>query len=177
MQLSGRDAAQYVYAPQFDPKQVQPATVDLTMASHFLYLKAPDDGKQRVVYKRGKPPEYVGVIQDVLVLHPGQFMLGSTQESLRLPEWIAGRIEGKSTLGRLGIIVHITAGFIDPGYSGRPTLEFYNVGPRVVEIHAGDPVAQLALYEMKNYDAEIGYRPQRYDGHYQNDSRTTGAQW
>lgn len=177
MQLSGLHIADKYIREPVHPDQIQPATVDLTLNNFFLYLQ---DDADRIHYRRGKLPKYTGVFNDVLVLRPGQFVLGCTVETVALDGRVAGRIEGKSTLGRLGVVVHITAGFIDPGYVGRPTLEFYNLGPRVVELRKGDPVAQLAVYQMMDYAETLDmvkYQPRRYAGNYQADVLTVGARW
>ena len=87
---------------------------------------------------------------DAFVLHPGEFVLASTLELFTLPADLAGRLEGKSSLGRLGLLTHSTAGFIDPGFSGHITLELSNVANLPITLWPGMKVGQLALFRMSS---------------------------
>jgi dCTP deaminase len=96
-----------------------------------------------------------------LYLHPGEFVLGSTLEYFRFPDNLAGRIEGRSSWGRLGLLVHATAGFVDPGYAGALTLELSNVGRLPIELKPGLRLAQVCFFEMSTpslipYDKKHG---------------------
>lgn len=107
------------------------------------------------------------------VITPGSFVLAATQETVRLGHALAGRIEGKSSLGRLGLMVHSTAGFIDPGFEGQITLELSNLANAPMRLYPGMPIAQLAVFRMAGrvelpygmtgkYQGQTGPTPSRY---------------
>ena len=100
------------------------------------------------------------------ILHPGEFVLASTYEVITLPDDIAGRLEGKSSLGRLGLLTHSTAGFIDPGFSGHITLELSNVANLPVKLFAGMKIGQLCLIKLSS-SAEHPYGSEKYGSRYQ----------
>jgi dCTP deaminase len=100
------------------------------------------------------------------VLHPGEFVLGSTLEVLTLPDDLAGRLEGKSSLGRLGLLTHSTAGFIDPGFSGHITLELSNVANLPITLWPGMKIGQLCLFQLSSA-AEHPYGSAIYGSRYQ----------
>lgn len=87
---------------------------------------------------------------DPFVLHPGEFVLGATLERLALPDDLAGRLEGKSSLGRLGLLTHSTAGFIDPGFDGHITLELSNVANLPITLWPGMKIGQLCLFRLSS---------------------------
>ena len=129
------------------PVQVQPASVDLRLgdtfrvynyAQHHLIDPTQDvdlDSISELVRQDGKP----------FILHPGAFVLGSTLEYVRIPVDLVGRLEGRSSIGRLGVVVHSTAGFIDCGFHGNITLEISNIGKIPVALHSGMRICQLTL--------------------------------
>lgn len=149
---------------------IQPSSIDLRLDRNFEIMTWPQSGQ---VIDPASPN--VGLTTplevppgDALLLGPGQFLLGSTWEIVTLSPRLAGRIEGKSSLGRLGLIVHSTAGWIDPGFSGRITLEITNLANRPIRLHPGMAVAQLAVFLLPNganrpYSADRGshYQGQR----------------
>ncbi|WP_235487797.1 dCTP deaminase, partial [Frankia sp. AvcI1] len=100
------------------------------------------------------------------VLHPGEFVLGSTLEIVTLPDDLAGRLEGKSSLGRLGLLTHSTAGFIDPGFSGHVTLELSNVATLPIKLWPGMKIGQLCLFRLTS-PAEHSYGSAVYGSRYQ----------
>jgi dCTP deaminase len=109
----------------------------------------------------------VGVASnEAFILHPGEFVLGSTYEVITLPDDIAGRLEGKSSLGRLGLLTHSTAGFIDPGFSGHVTLELSNVANLPIKLWPGMKIGQLALFRLSS-PAEHPYGSAVYGSRYQ----------
>lgn len=133
----------------FDESCVQPASVDLHLGSTFRVFhnarkpyidvrEAQDDLAELVEVKDG---EY-------LVLHPGEFVLGSTVERIRLAHDLVARLEGKSSLGRLGLLIHSTAGFVDPGWDGTLTLELSNVANLPITLLPGMKVGQISFYEL-----------------------------
>lgn len=158
----------------FDPPvdigvQVQPASVDLRLgdtfrvynyAQHALIDPSEDvdlDSISELVHQNGEP----------FILHPGAFVLGSTLEYVTLADNIVGRLEGRSSLGRLGVVVHSTAGFVDCGFHGHITLEVSNIGKIPVALHPGMRVCQLTILETgpvaRPYGASRGskYQGQR----------------
>src|SRR5690606_41532133 len=100
------------------------------------------------------------------ILHPGEFVLASTYEVVTLPEDIASRLEGKSSLGRLGLLTHSTAGFIDPGFSGHVTLELSNVATLPMKLYPGMKIGQLCMFRLTS-PAEHPYAPDRHGSRYQ----------
>jgi len=170
MILSDRDIAtrleqgDLVIEPIEDPDlQIQPASVDLRLDNEFVVYRLahvpvidphdPDtiqDYTQRVVMPDGEP----------FILHPGEFVLGSTREWVRIPVDLVARVEGRSSIGRLAVVVHATAGFIDPGFEGRITLELSNLGRVAVMLYPGMRISQIVLQEMTS-PAERPYGPQR----------------
>lgn len=126
---------------------IQPASVDLHLDGKFIIFHY---GKS--IYIDPKKPvdefmkEFTG---DEFVIYPGQLVLASTYEKIRLPNNIAGRVEGKSSLGRIGLMVHVTAGFIDPGNDLNITLELVNLSPVPIKLYYKMPIAQICFMETK----------------------------
>ena len=120
-----------------------------------------------VVEKDGRVGE-VNVVdgEEPFVLHPGEFVLASTYEVVSLPDDIAGRLEGKSSLGRLGLLTHSTAGWIDPGFSGHVTLELSNVATLPIKLWPGMKIGQLCLFRTSS-PAEHPYGSVLYGSRYQ----------
>ncbi len=128
---------------------IQPASVDLRLANSFWAF--PIDDEPLDMFKplvEGVDRETI--IADEFILEPNTFVLASTAERVTMPDNLVARIEGKSSLGRLGLFVHITAGFIDPGFSGNITLELLNVSGRPLRLIAGMKIAQLSLQELSS---------------------------
>jgi dCTP deaminase len=100
------------------------------------------------------------------ILHPGEFVLGSTYEVVSLPDDVAARLEGKSSLGRLGLLTHSTAGFIDPGFSGHVTLELANVANLPIKLWPGMKIGQLCFFRLSS-SAEHPYGSAKYGSRYQ----------
>ena len=115
------DARRVVLAP-WDPSMIQPSSVDVRLDKYFRLF---DNHKYPVIDPAQDQPELTRLVEadpaDGFVLHPGEFVLGSTLETVTLPDDLAARVEGKSSLGRLGLLTHATAGFVDPGFSGHVT--------------------------------------------------------
>ncbi|HNP58908.1 MAG TPA: dCTP deaminase [Gordonia sp. (in: high G+C Gram-positive bacteria)] len=135
----------------FEPGLVQPSSVDVrldglfrvfnnTRYTHIDPAQRQDDLTTLVERADGEP----------FVLHPGEFVLGSTLEVCTLPDDLAGRLEGKSSLGRLGLLTHSTAGFIDPGFSGHITLELSNVANLPITLWPGMKIGQLCLIKLSS---------------------------
>ncbi|MGQ0535605.1 MAG: dCTP deaminase [Methanobacteriota archaeon] len=161
MLLSDRDIearlakGDLVIEPLEDPSlQIQPASVDLRLGPDFLVFKSP-----HIPYIDTKDPkasleaytEKLHVLPgQPFIMHPGEFALGTTIERVELPDDLVARVEGRSSLGRLAIVVHATAGFIDPGFKGHITLELSNLGKVPVALHPGMRVSQIAIYPLSS---------------------------
>jgi dCTP deaminase len=111
---------------------------------------------------------------DAFVLHPGEFVLASTYEVISLPDDIASRLEGKSSLGRLGLLTHSTAGFIDPGFSGHVTLELSNVATLPIKLWPGMKIGQLCLFRLTSA-AEFPYGSGKHGSRYQGQRGPTAS--
>ena len=133
----------------FDRDAVQPSSVDLRVSDRFLVFR---EERRALIDPRepleGLMREVVVASGDVFVLHPGEFALGSTLERLTLPNDLVARLEGKSSLGRLGLLIHSTAGYIDPGFDGEVTLELSNVARMPIAIHPGMAIGQVSFLQM-----------------------------
>lgn len=169
--LSYRDIEEAVEALTIEvdpiaPDAIQPASIDITLGDYILTV--PPDITEVDPYD---PPsmKLQGIPSDGYLLRPGQFALGVTFERIRLGHSILGRIEGRSSLGRLGLAVHITAGFIDPGWNGHLTLELLNVMPVPFRIHSYMPIGQIAFEEMRT-PAPRGYGSPRFNSKYAGDA-------
>ncbi|MCW3010487.1 MAG: dCTP deaminase [Solirubrobacterales bacterium] len=161
----------------WDPGMVQPASVDLRLGSSFRVFH-----NHRVpVIDLADPPtnltEHVGVEDgESFVIHPGEFVLGRTQEWVELPADIVARIEGKSSLGRLGLIVHATAGFVDPGWKGTLTLEITNLTRVPIVLWPGKPIAQLSFMTL-DAPAERPYGHPDLGSHYAGQVEATESRY
>lgn len=149
-------------------EMVQPASVDIRLDRFFRTF---ENHKYQFIDPRQDQPELTRLVEvdakDPFVLHPGEFVLGSTFEIVTLPDDIAARVEGKSSLGRLGLLTHATAGFIDPGFSGHVTLELSNVSNLPVTLWPGMKIGQLCFIRMSS-PSEHPYGSNVYGSRYQN---------
>jgi len=136
--------------PLFD-KAIQPASVDLHLGSKFLIFRNTEHAFIDVREPIADLMEEVEISTDKpFVIHPGEFALGVTVERVTIPVDMVGRLEGKSSLGRIGIIIHATAGFIDPGNTLKPTLELHNIGNLPVKLYFNMPIAQIAFMPLSS---------------------------
>lgn len=133
-------------------KQIQPASVDLTLCDHFYFF---DETKNHIVSME-KPMVYKKVKSKTILMPPKSFLLASTVERIKLPNNIAGFVEGRSSIGRLGLFIQ-NAGWIDPGFEGTLTLELFNANNLPFELKAGRRICQLVLSTMKNPSSK-GYQ-------------------
>jgi dCTP deaminase len=172
----------------FDESLVQPSSVDVRVDRLFRVFR-----NNRYPFIDVKQPmdeltELVDVVGDEpFILHPGEFVLGSTLERVTLPGDLVARLEGKSSLGRLGLLIHSTAGFIDPGWDGHVTLELSNVANLPITIYHGMKIGQISFMRMtepaehpygsgqlgSKYKGQTGPTPSRY---WQNFPREGGSQ-
>ncbi len=133
----------------FDVTCVQPSSVDLHVDRYFRVFR---NHSQRVIdvkEDQEELTELVEIVEDAaLILHPNEFVLGSTLERVRLPDDLVGRLEGKSSLGRLGLLIHSTAGFVDAGWDGHLTLELSNVANLPITVYPGMKIGQISFIAM-----------------------------
>ncbi|MCL2454109.1 MAG: dCTP deaminase [Micrococcales bacterium] len=161
------DEARVVLEP-FDPAMIQPSSVDVRLDKYFRLF---DNHRYQVIDPSAEQPDLTHLLQvdgdEPFVLHPGEFVLASTFEQVTLPHDVAARLEGKSSLGRLGLLTHSTAGFVDPGFSGHVTLELSNVATLPILLWPGMKIGQLCFFRLSS-PAEHPYgsttRGSRYQG-------------
>lgn len=157
-------------APIEDPElQIQPASIDLRLGNDFRVFKHTQRGF--IDPLRDDMEEYTEVIHvadgEPFMLHPGEFVLGSIKEYVKIPDHIVAQVDGRSSLGRLAILVHATAGFIDPGFEGNITLELSNVGKMPVAFYPNMRVCQISFSRLSS-PSELPYghpaRRSKYQG-------------
>ena len=180
MLLSDRDiraeiAAGRVGCEPFTESMIQPSSVDVRLDKFFRVF---ENHKYSVIDPSIEQPdltrEVIAEGDEPFILHPGEFVLASTYEVITLPDDIAGRLEGKSSLGRLGLLTHSTAGFIDPGFSGHITLELSNVANLPVKLYPGMKIGQLCLIKLSS-PAEHPYGSEKYGSRYQGQRGPTAS--
>ena len=176
------DSGRLVIEP-FDERMIQPSSVDLRVDRTFRIF-----ANTRYPYIDVRQPmedltEEVDVKDgEAFILHPGEFVLGSTLERVTLPDDLVARIEGKSSLGRLGLLIHSTAGVVDAGWSGHLTLELSNVANLPITIYPGMKIGQLCLFEMTSpaerpygdrgkYQGQRGPTPSRFYEDFEREAR------
>ncbi len=150
----------------YDSAMVQPSSIDVRLDRFFRVFENHryphiDPSTEQSELTR----EIAPVGDEPFVLHPGEFVLGSTYEVVTLPNDIAARLEGKSSLGRLGLLTHSTAGFIDPGFSGHVTLELANVATLPILLYPGMKIGQVCFFRMTS-EAEHPYGSSVYGSRY-----------
>jgi len=161
----------------FDPECVQPSSVDLHIDRYFRVFRNHTMGHIDVKKNLEDLTELVEIKEeDVFILHPGEFVLGSTLERVKLPNNLVARLEGKSSLGRLGLLIHSTAGFVDAGWNGQLTLELSNVATLPITLYPQMKIGQISFIQMttpadnpygsasigSKYQGQVGPRPSRY---------------
>lgn len=160
------DAGRVVLEP-FDAAMVQPSSVDVRLDRYFRVF---ENHRYPHIDPSVEQPELTRLVEpegdEPFILHPGEFALASTFEVVTLPDDVAGRLEGKSSLGRLGLLTHSTAGFIDPGFSGHVTLELSNVATLPIKLWPGMKIGQLCLFRLSS-PAEHPYGSAVYGSRYQ----------
>ena len=180
MLLSDRDIKREIEAGQvkvepFDSAMIQPSSVDVRLDRFFRVF---ENHKYSYIDPSIEQPDLTRMVEvpadEEFILHPGEFVLASTYEVITLPDDVAGRLEGKSSLGRLGLLTHSTAGFIDPGFSGHITLELSNVANLPVKLFPGMKIGQLCLIKLTS-PAENPYGSAKYGSRYQNQRGPTAS--
>lgn len=181
MLLSDRDiraeleAARVVLDP-YEPSMLQPSSIDVRLDKFFRLF---DNHKYPFIDPAEDQPELTRLVEadkegEAFVLHPGEFVLGSTYEAVTLPDDVAARLEGKSSLGRLGLLTHSTAGFIDPGFSGHVTLELSNVATLPIKLWPGMKIGQLCFFRLSSA-SEHPYGSDLYGSRYQGQRGPTAS--
>src|SRR4051794_36226941 len=161
----------------FDERCLQPASVDLRCDRYFRVFR---NHTSRVIDVKVDQRDLTELVEiadgEAFILHPGEFVLGSTSERIRLPDDLTARVEGKSSIGRLGLLIHSTAGFVDPGFDGHITLELSNVANLPITIYPGMKIGQISFLRMSEparapygsgalgskYQGQRGPTPSRY---------------
>jgi dCTP deaminase len=168
------DAERIGLAP-YDPGMIQPSSIDVRLDRFFRLF---DNHKYPFIDPAEDQPELTRLIEakgdDPFILHPGEFVLGSTFEAVTLPDDVAARLEGKSSLGRLGLLTHSTAGFIDPGFSGHVTLELSNVATLPIKLWPGMKIGQMCFFRLTS-PAEKPYGSSEYSSRYQGQRGPTAS--
>ena len=172
MLLSDRDIRAEIQSGRvrvepYDEAMIQPSSIDVRLDRFFRVF---ENHKYSVIDPSVEQSELTRAVEvgpkEFFILHPGEFVLASTYEVISLPDDLAGRLEGKSSLGRLGLLTHSTAGFIDPGFSGHITLELSNVANLPVKLFPGMKIGQLCLIRLSS-PAEHPYGSALYGSRYQ----------
>ncbi|WP_433372216.1 dCTP deaminase [Streptosporangium sp. CA-115845] len=172
MLLSDRDIVAEIEAGRvridpFQPEMIQPSSVDVCLDRYFRVF---ENHRYPHIDPAVEQPDLTRMVEpdkgEPFILHPGEFVLASTYEVVTLPDDIASRLEGKSSLGRLGLLTHSTAGFIDPGFSGHVTLELSNVATLPIKLWPGMKIGQLCMFRLSS-PAEYPYGSEKYGSRYQ----------
>ncbi len=180
MLLSDRDIVAEIEAGRvalepYDRELVQPSSIDIRLDRFFRVF---NNSRYTHIDPSIRQDELTTLVEpkgeEAFVLHPGEFVLGSTLEIVTLPDDVASRLEGKSSLGRLGLITHSTAGFIDPGFSGHITLELSNVANLPIMLWPGMKIGQLCLIRLSS-PAEFPYGSSVYGSRYQGQRGPTAS--
>lgn len=149
-----------------DLGMLQPSSIDVRIDRYFRLF---DNHKYPFIDPAEDQPDLTRLIEvdpnEAFILHPGEFVLGATYEQVTLPDDIAARLEGKSSLGRLGLLTHSTAGFIDPGFSGHVTLELSNMATLPIKLWPGMKIGQLCFFRLSSA-AEHPYGSAEYTSRY-----------
>ncbi|MEU1287836.1 dCTP deaminase [Kitasatospora sp. NPDC005856] len=156
-----------VVVDPYDPAMIQPSSIDVRLDRFFRVF---ENHKYPHIDPSEEQPDLTRLVEpegdEAFILHPGEFVLASTYEVITLPDDVASRLEGKSSLGRLGLLTHSTAGFIDPGFSGHVTLELSNVATLPIKLYPGMKIGQLCLFRLSS-PSEHPYGSARYGSRYQ----------
>jgi dCTP deaminase len=159
----------------YDEAMVQPSSIDVRLDKFFRLF---DNHKYPFIDPAEDQPDLTRLIEverdEPFILHPGEFVLGSSFEVVTLPDDLAARLEGKSSLGRLGLVTHSTAGFVDPGFSGHVTLELSNVATLPIKLWPGMKVGQLCFFRLSS-PAENPYGSAKYGSRYQGQRGPTAS--
>jgi dCTP deaminase len=178
--MSDRDIRTSIEAGQIglEPLEMgllQPSSIDVRLDRFFRLF---DNHKYAFIDPAEQQDELTRLIEvdpaEPFILHPGEFVLGSTYEFVTLPDDVAARLEGKSSLGRLGLLTHSTAGFVDPGFKGHVTLELSNVATLPIKLWPGMKIGQLCFFKLTS-PSEHPYGSEKYASRYQGQRGPTAS--
>ena len=159
----------------YDETMVQPSSIDVRLDKYFRLF---DNHKYPFIDPAQDQPDLTHLVEvehdEPFILHPGEFVLGSSYEIVTLPDDLAARLEGKSSLGRLGLVTHSTAGFVDPGFSGHVTLELSNAATLPIKLWPGMKVGQLCFFRLSS-PAENPYGSAKSGSRYQGQRGPTAS--
>ena len=180
MILSDRDIREQIAAGRividpFTPDAIQPSSVDLHLDRRFRVFR---NNRYPYIDVRQEQPELTELLEisgdEPFVLHPGEFVLGSTLERVALPNDLVSRLEGKSSLGRLGLLIHSTAGYVDPGWDGNLTLELSNVASLPIALYQGMRIGQISFQRLSS-PVEVPYGDERIGSKYRGQRDPTAS--
>lgn len=159
----------------YDEAMLQPSSIDVRLDRYFRVF---DNHKYAAIDPAVDQHELTRQVEtegeEPFILHPGEFVLGSTYETISLPDDVAARVEGKSSLGRLGLLTHATAGFVDPGFSGHVTLELANVATLPIRLYPGMKIGQFCFFRLSS-PSQHPYGSEKYGSRYQGQRGPTAS--
>ena len=161
MILSDRDIKTYLKSKKliiegFDEKNIQAGWVDLSLGNEFRLFKSTSQPYIDVANPKNHTESINVDDGKQFILHPGEFVLAQTDEKIKIPSDLAAYVDGRSSLGRLGLVVHVTSGFVDPGFAGRLVLEMTNVGKIPIAIYPKMRICKLVFFKLSS-EAELPY--------------------
>ena len=159
----------------YDARDLQPSSVDLHLDRRFRVFR---NNRYAYIDPRQPQPDLTELLSisgdEPFILHPGEFVLGQTVEWVELPNDLVARLEGKSSLGRLGLLIHSTAGYVDPGWKGNLTLELSNVAKLPIALYFGMRIGQISFFKMSS-PVERPYGSKELGSKYQGQSEPTAS--
>src|SRR5919198_1306653 len=159
----------------YDPRDLQPSSVDLHLDRRFRVFR---NNRYPYIDVRAPQPDLTELLSvaddEAFILHPGEFVLGQTLEWVELPDDLVARLEGRSSLGRLGLLIHSTAGYVDPGWKGNLTLELSNVANLPIALYHGMKIGQISFFRMSSA-VERPYGSPELGSKYQGQSEPTAS--
>jgi dCTP deaminase len=159
----------------YDPADLQPSSVDLHLDRAFRVFR---NNRYPYIDVRAPQPDLTELLHvaddEPFVLHPGEFVLGQTLEWVELPDDVVARLEGRSSLGRIGLLIHSTAGYVDPGWKGNLTLELSNVANLPIALYSGMKIGQISFVRMSS-PVERPYGSPELGSKYQGQSEPTAS--
>jgi dCTP deaminase len=159
----------------YDAHDLQPSSVDLHLDRRFRVFR---NNRYAFIDVRAPQPDLTELLtieeDEPFILHPGEFVLGQTHEWVELPDDLVARLEGKSSLGRLGLLIHSTAGYVDPGWKGNLTLELSNVANLPIALYSGMRIGQISFFKMSS-PVERPYGSPELGSKYQGQSEPTAS--
>ncbi|MEP6973369.1 MAG: dCTP deaminase [Actinomycetota bacterium] len=170
-------AAGHIVIEPFDETCIQPSSIDLHVDREFRVFQ---NNRYPFIDVKNEQPDLTELVEvkegEPFILHPGEFVLGSTLERVALPDDLVARLEGKSSLGRLGLLIHSTAGYVDPGWDGYLTLELSNVANLPITIYPGMKIGQISFFQLST-PADVPYGSKSTRSKYQGQRGPTASRF